>query len=160
MKTTGCLFAILVAAIAGCQSSGSRNAAVGSTQGADLAALESYDKLWLQAINTGDIEALSALTADEHITYPPNHPPVVGRVANDGVNGLTFDQYRVNDHWYPAETVVFGDWAFERGAFTSDATPKAGGQPLRFSGNYLRILRRQPDGGWKMIREMANSDQP
>jgi ketosteroid isomerase-like protein len=126
----------------------------------DLAALEKYDKLWLHAINNGDIEALSALTAAEHITFPSGRPPVVGRAANDAVNALTFDQYRVNEHWYPDETVVFGDFAFERGAFTSDATPKAGGETVRFSGNYLRILRRQPDGGWKMIREMASSDRP
>ncbi len=43
-------------------------------------------------------------------------------------------------------------------AATSPAqmTPRSGGDVTHFSGNYLRILRRQADGGWKMIREMAD----
>ncbi len=38
--------------------------------------------------------------------------------------------------------------------------PKSGSAKRHVTGNYLRIYRRQPGGGWKMIRDMFNSDRP
>ena len=58
------------------------------------------------------------------------------------------------------QTVVSGDLAYQRGTFTVEATPKAGGNKTRTSGTFLRIYRRQPDGSWRMTRDMFNSDQP
>ncbi len=84
----------------------------------------------------------------------------MGKAANDAANGRNFEHTRFEEHWYPLETVVGGDWAYERGTFTVDATPKAGGETRKMRGNYLRIYRRQADGHWKMIRDMFNSDQP
>lgn len=157
MNTQRHVVLMLVLALAGCRGDGPH---AGSIAAADIAAIKEYDRQWLQAINTGDMPALSALTADDHITFPPNGPPNVGKAANDKVNARTFEQYTVNEHWFPADLVVAGDWGYERGYFTSDSTPKAGGAVQRFTGYYLRILRRQADGSWKMIREMASSDKP
>ena len=41
-----------------------------------------------------------------------------------------------------------------------ESTPKAGGEKRRSTGNFLRIYRRQPDGSWRMTRDMFNSDRP
>jgi len=35
--------------------------------------------------------------------------------------------------------VVYGDWAFDRGTERYALTPKAGGAPIRKSGNYLYL---------------------
>jgi ketosteroid isomerase-like protein len=52
------------------------------------------------------------------------------------------------------EVVVSGDLAFARGPYTSRATPKAGGTGSFTDGRFMTILRRQPDGSWKIYRDM------
>jgi ketosteroid isomerase-like protein len=40
------------------------------------------------------------------------------------------------------------------------AAPKAGGTARTTSGSFLRIYRRQPDGSWRMTRDMFNTGPP
>jgi ketosteroid isomerase-like protein len=112
----------------------------------------------LQAINDEDIAALSSLTTEGHIMLAPNRPPIVGKAANDALNGGAFEQFDFDETWTPEETVVSGDWAHQRGSFTTTVSPRAGGEPRVVSGSFLRIYQRQPDGEWRMIRDMFNSD--
>jgi ketosteroid isomerase-like protein len=54
---------------------------------------------------------------------------------------------------------VDGNLAYQRGTFTVAATPRAGGNTTRTSGTFLRIYKRFPDIGWRMVRDMFNSEQ-
>ncbi len=130
------------------------------SQRADLAAISAFNERYLEAINAGDIAALSRLTDDDHIMSAPNRPPTMGKAANDAANERGFQLFRIDEKWMPAETVIAGDLAYQRGTFTVAATPKAGGATRTTHGNFLRIYRRQPDGSWRMTRDMFNSDQP
>jgi ketosteroid isomerase-like protein len=60
----------------------------------------------------------------------------------------------------PAETVIDGDLAYQRGTFTVVASPKGGGASRTTHGNFLRIYRRRHDGSWWMTRDMFSGDQP
>jgi ketosteroid isomerase-like protein len=126
----------------------------------DLAAIAEFNRRYLKAINDEDIATLSSLTTEDHIMIASGRPPLVGKAANDAANGRVFKQFDIDETWTPVETVVAGDWAYQRGTFTVAATPKAGGNTTRTRGNFLRIYRRQPDGAWRMIRDMFNSEQP
>jgi ketosteroid isomerase-like protein len=124
----------------------------------DLAAIAAFNQRYLQAINDEDIAALSSLTTEGHIMLPPNRQPIVGKAANDELNGRAFEQFDFVETWTPEETEVSVDWAYQRGTFVVVATPKAGGDAQEISGSFLRIYRRQPNGEWRMIRDMFNSD--
>ena len=130
------------------------------TLDADLAAIAEFNRRYLQAINDEDIATLSSLTTEDHIMIASGRPPLAGKAANDAANARVFTQFDIVETWTPVETVVAGDWAYQRGTFTVAATPRAGGTTTRTSGNFLRIYRRLPDVGWRMIRDMFNSDQP
>lgn len=129
-------------------------------QAADRAAIAAFNQRYLQAINAGDIETLSSLTTAGHIMLPPNRPPLAGKSANDSANRRAFELFDIDETWTPLETEIAGDWAYQRGAFTVVATPRAGGETRRTSGHFLRIYKRLPGGEWRMIRDMFNSDQP
>ena len=151
------LLAALLLALGGCQSNAHRPV---SSQAADIAAIKLYDQQWLAALAQGDAETLRDLTAEDHITFPTNMPPFIGRDANYAANSKWFEKYEVREEWFPRDLVVTGDWAYECGYFTAASQPRGGGEVTHFTGNYLRILRRQSDGSWKMVREMASSDKP
>ena len=126
----------------------------------DLAAITGFNERYLAAINNEDIAALSALTTDGHIMLVPNREPVVGKAANDAVNGGAFERYDFSETWQPVETVIDGDLAFQRGTFTTIATPRGDGNRLEVSGSFMRIYQRQPNGEWRMTRDMFNSSTP
>jgi ketosteroid isomerase-like protein len=126
----------------------------------DLAAIEAFNQAYLKAINDEDIAALSALTTEGHIMLMPGRAPIVGKTANDEANGRAFEQFDFDETWTPVETVVSGDWGHQRGTFTTIIIPKDGSARREVSGNFLRIYQRQPNGEWRMIRDMFNSDSP
>jgi ketosteroid isomerase-like protein len=88
---------------------------------------------------------------------PPGRAPIEGKAANDEANGNAFKNNKFVEHWYPVDTGVSGDLAYERGTYTTDVYPKAGGETRHVAGSFLRIYRRQPDGKWKMIYDTFNS---
>jgi ketosteroid isomerase-like protein len=126
----------------------------------DLAALTAFNERYLAAINDEDIAALSALTTDGHIMLPPNQEPVVGKAANDAMNGTAFERYEFSETWRPVETVIDGDLGFQRGTFTVIATPRGDGERIEVNGSFLRIYQRQANGEWRMTRDMFNSSTP
>ena len=123
----------------------------------DLAAITEFNRRYLKAINDEDIATLSSLTTEDHIMIASGRPPLVGKAANDEANGRVFKQFDIIETWTPVETVVDGDLAYQRGTFTVEATPRAGGTTTKTSGNFLRIYRRQSNGEWRMTRDMFNS---
>jgi ketosteroid isomerase-like protein len=125
----------------------------------DVAAIARFNERYLEAINNEDITALSELTTESHILTPPSGKPIEGKAANDAVNGRSFAQVQVQERWTPLETQVSGDLGFQRGTYDLVTTPKAGGEPTRITGYFQRIYQRQPNGEWRMTRDMFNIDR-
>lgn len=155
MKIMGGLLLACMAGMLGACATGT-----GSHRQADLAAIAAFNQQYLKAINDGDIQALSSLTNEDHLMLAPNRPPLAGREANDNAMRRAFEQFKIEESWSPEETVIDGDLGYQRGTFTVVATPRKGGASSTTRGQFLRIYRRQPDGSWRMTRDMFNSDQP
>ncbi|HVY65558.1 MAG TPA: nuclear transport factor 2 family protein [Gammaproteobacteria bacterium] len=152
------LYALLclpIVALAACQRT---EAPQKPTFAEDLSAILQFNDKYLGSINAEDIETLSGLTDEGHIMFPPNRPPVVGKAANDATNGAAFQKLDFDESWTPEETVISGDLAFQRGTFTTSSMPRGGGERHTVSGAFLRIYQRQPDGQWRMTRDMFNTD--
>lgn len=131
----------------------------GSSAG-DEAAIAEFNRQYLEAINEGDIDALAALTTEGHMMISSGGAPLLGKQALVEAMTGAFERFEFDESWTPEETVVSGDLAYQRGTFVVVATPKAGGDVSRTTGNFMRIYRRQPDGAWFMVRDMFNSEQP
>ena len=113
--------------------------------------------------NAREWQAMSAEYAEDALVMPSYVATVQGR---ERVNDL----YRGEFH--SAETTetssvmeahldeiqVTGDWAYERG--TIDIISSQGGFERRTAVRFMNILRRQPDGGWKITRSMDNPITP
>jgi ketosteroid isomerase-like protein len=159
-RTCAVALVVVVAVFsAGISAAQSQPAANRPTLAQDLAAITEFNRRYLKAINDEDIATLSSLTTEDHIMIASGRAPLVGKAANDEANGRVFKQFDIVETWTPVETVVDGDLAYQRGTFTVEATPRAGGNTTKTSGNFLRIYRRQANGEWRMTRDMFNSAQ-
>ncbi|MEJ1963782.1 MAG: nuclear transport factor 2 family protein [Gammaproteobacteria bacterium] len=143
-------------ALAGCASMKTS----ASAQAADEAAIAEFNKRYLGAINSGDIATLSSLTTEGHMAISSGRPPMAGKEALVATMSRAFERFRIDEAWTPLETMISGDLAYQRGTFTVDATPKAGGSSSHTAGNFVRIYRKQPDGSWRMVRDVLLTDQP
>jgi ketosteroid isomerase-like protein len=50
------------------------------------------------------------------------------------------------------ELRIAGNWAFECGYFDTAHRESAHAKPVALRGTVLRVLKREPDGSWKLAR--------
>jgi uncharacterized protein (TIGR02246 family) len=107
------------------------------------AAMEANNAKWLQAYNTQDAEALGAMYADDAILIAAGSQPIQG--AKDIEAYWTEDVKGYGDHtWKILQTRDQSDLAYQ----VAEWTVAERGSGAQYSGNTLRILERQPHGGW------------
>jgi uncharacterized protein (TIGR02246 family) len=122
----------------------------------DVAAIEALNERLLGALNDGDWQRLNELTDDDYVAII-NGAAIAGRERLETSNRSFLEQWENDEAWLPNETVIDGDLAFQRGAFTMTLTPRAGGEARALAGTYLHIYQRRPDGDWALTRAMAES---
>ena len=127
---------------------------------ADLRAIQELRARDTAASKAFDVATLETLWSDDIVMLAPGAEPVIGREANRASLRTMAEQSRglevvdYNQEW--RETTVAGDFAFEWGLITGAMRPKAGGQATRYRFKVMRVLRREPDGNWKVHRTMWN----
>ena len=130
------------------------------SMGDDIAAIEQLWDNYALANNTGDLELYMSLMADDIVKMPPNKPAFSGKELLREKKEKGYANYTIEMAIYNEEVQVDGDLAFSRGTYTVSKTPKAGGETVYVDGKYLTILKRQPDGSWKIYRDCYNSNVP
>jgi ketosteroid isomerase-like protein len=121
--------------------------------------LRSMDEEFVRRFNAKDADRLAdGYWSDDARLLPPNHPQVDGLSAirdfiqgmfDAGFGDLTLDTRQIE---------TSGELTYGIGRYTMALRPPAG-EPVRDQGKYLVVYRRQPDGGWRVIADMFNSDQ-
>ena len=126
---------------------------------ADLASIRALPKAWGTAMASENIPALVSLRADDVVRMPPDGPVAKGKPPlEDFYRGL-FEQFSVEGNWpvEGTEEIVIADgWAFHASEYTLRLRPKDGGETTEIHGKIIAICRQQPDGTWKIAREIWN----
>ncbi len=125
---------------------------------ADIQAIKDFTEEWEVAYNADDIDKLMSLYADNSLRIPANQPPVIGKEAIRGSFQQEFDEFTHEEEDVLEDVEVSCDLAFARGAWKNILTPRAGGESRTVNGNWLEILKKQPDGSWKIIIEMWSDE--
>ena len=116
----------------------------------DERAIRNLIATWMTATQTGDLEKVLSLMADDVIFMVPGHPPF-GKAEFAATSRGTKD-VRLEGKSTVEEVVVTGDWAWCRTHIALAVTPPSG-PPVRRSGYTLSILRKKSDGHWVLARD-------
>jgi ketosteroid isomerase-like protein len=126
---------------------------------ADSAAIMAADSAFATAVNGGDIEGIVSVYAIDAALLPPNLPLHRGRAAVRRYWGGLLDAYTVKFEIASDIIEGRGDLAYNLGHYRFTAVPKAKSAPgTADEGKFVEILKRQPDGSWKYVVDIFNSN--
>jgi uncharacterized protein (TIGR02246 family) len=124
------------------------------------AAIDRLREVHVTALNAGDADGWAACFANDGIQMPPNFGTNAGKAEIEGWSKGFLSLFSCQFKLSVDEVQVIADWAFERGRYDITLTPRSGGGSMDDNGKYITIYQRQPDSGWKIARDIWNSDRP
>jgi ketosteroid isomerase-like protein len=138
---------------------------VGALTDEDVAAIKASTEAYVQAMRSKDWAALAALYTEVAALYtedavwmPPNQPIIRGRAAiqawNEAYPPVTEFNLTIE------EIDGFGNLAYVRGASSTTMEPEGAPEPIRSTGKYIEIRRKQQDGSWLISIDIFNSALP
>jgi len=116
----------------------------------DERAIRAVVDRWFAATRAGDLAAVLELMTDDVVFMQPAHAPFgkeAFAAAFQGMANVMFDG--TSDI---VELRVLGSWAYLRNHIELTVTPPSG-EAMRRSGYTLTILRKEPDGRWRLARD-------
>jgi len=115
---------------------------------------------YADSLNSGNADRWLALWTEDGVQMPPGVPANVGKEkisarVHGALEVISFSDMQINTE----EVQVAGDWAYARGTYTVTRIPKDGSDPIFIDGKYMSIFQKQPDGSWKLYRDIFNSNK-
>lgn len=150
---------VVVLALAGCAERNDFSGEPKTTnEHEDIEAIRKLAADWRSGWLTGDADLLLSLYTDDPVLMPQDQPAVVGKDAIRPLYEAVLKEYNFQSEGVLKEVVVSGDVGYYWSAYTLTATPKDGGEAIKSTGKTVCIVRRQPEGAWKIARLINNSD--
>jgi uncharacterized protein (TIGR02246 family) len=129
----------------------------GTAAGKDEAALRELDTRWSKTAMANDLDGTVSYYAEDASLMPPNAPIATGKQAIREVwtKLLTPDS---SVSWQPTKVEVSrsGDLGYLLGTY--QITQK--NSHLVDRGKLVEVWKKQPDGQWKAVADIFNSDLP
>ncbi|MFN8582202.1 MAG: nuclear transport factor 2 family protein [Gemmatimonadaceae bacterium] len=130
----------------------------------DRAGVDMFNRAFEDATRRMDTEASIALWDETGISLLPSTKPLIGKAAIaefirgvvNGLQGARMQSFAFACH----DVVISGDWATEWCTEHQVVQLPAGQPPFDGWGKMLLVLRRGPDGTWRLAREMWNQAVP
>lgn len=129
-----------------------------STPASTRKAIEANLKSFVDAFNKGDAAGVAAIYATNAKLLPPNGAMVEGRqnIQTFWAGGIDAGLKIVS--LTAVDVTPAGNLAIETGKYVS-TVPAASGGTTTDEGKYVVVWRRE-GRGWKIIRDIFNSDKP
>ncbi len=120
------------------------------------AAIEAANAKFSEAFARGDAKALSAMYTPDAIAFPPDSEMIRGNEAIGDFWKATRDSGVQSATLTTVDVGRSGDVAYEVGKVSLTIQP-VGKEPTTAAAKYVVIWKRQPDGSWKLHRDIWNS---
>jgi ketosteroid isomerase-like protein len=124
-------------------------------------AIDAQNARFSAALPKGDTATIASLYADSAIVMFSNQPGARGHDAiAKSFAGFVTAVKPSAIALHTQDLIVSGDYAIETGAYELTAPGAKAAQPMRDVGKYVVVWKKQADGSYKLLRDIANSDLP
>ncbi len=132
------------------------------THDADVKAISDTEAQWNKDYAAKDADKIAAHYADNAVLMVPGMPATNGKDAigsslktmmADPAMSLTFQADRV-------EVAKSGEMGYTQGSYQLTITDPTTHKPMQDHGSYVTTYRKQADGSWKAVADIATSAVP
>ncbi len=132
------------------------------THDADVQALKDIEAQANKDYEAKDLDKLVGFYTDDAVLMAPGAPSMAGKAAiqtmvkqmvADPALSLKFEATRV-------EVASGGDMAYTQGSYTMTMTDPSTKKPINDKGSYVTVYKKQADGSWKAVSDIASSAIP
>ena len=116
----------------------------------DERAIRAVVESWFEATRAGDLAAVLELMTDDVVFMQAGHAPFGKAAFAAAFQGMA--NVVVDGTSEIVELRVMEEWAYLRNRIELTVTPPSG-EAMRRSGYTLTILRKEPDGRWRLARD-------
>jgi len=130
---------------------------VASPAGADQIAVGQIARIrvdWCKYLHAKQMEPEMALYAPDAVFLQPTAARVAGLPAIRALFVQVMAAVTSDPVLTSINLEVSGDLAYDSGEYSETLTNVATGQKTEAKGSYLMVLKRQPDGGWRIQQQM------
>jgi uncharacterized protein (TIGR02246 family) len=125
-------------------------------------AIENASSLYKEfdsASNSNDAVRLADVFTYEAIRIPANGPLITGKDNILRDFQAFYDEFTEEAKIEVLDAHMFGDMISARGTWASIITPKDGGESRNINGNWVSILKKQPDDSWNIMWDIWTLEQ-
>lgn len=129
------------------------------TREADLQSIRELERRAKEAAEEKDLDRYVSFYAADAVLFWPGAPMVTDRAAiREFLQGfLSMPGFSLSFETVKVDVSRSGDLAYSYG--TNKVTlVDPNGRMMKDNGKYLTVYRKQPDGTWKVVADMGNSD--
>jgi uncharacterized protein (TIGR02246 family) len=133
-----------------------------NTHDADIKAIQDNEIQWVQDFASRDAAKITAHYADDAIVMTPGGPSASGKDAiQKAIAGMVADPaLSLKFQAAKVEVASSGDVGFTLGSYTLTFTDPHTKKLVNDHGSYVTTYRKQPDGSWKAVADIASSEVP
>ncbi len=138
------------------------NSQPADTHAADVKAIQDTENQWNQDYAAKDATKILSHYADDAILMSPDMPAdhgitavsaTIKQMVADPALSLKFQSSKI-------EVAKSGDIGYTQGIYTMTMTDPASKKVIHDHGSYVTTYRKQPDGTWKAVADIATSEVP
>lgn len=130
----------------------------GADSGSVSDAIKADEKKWNDQFKSKDLEGLIAHYTDDAFFVAPGVPGASGSTAirKAYADGLADNYFELS---FASDKIdSSGDLAYARGHFSEKYQDPKSKQIVSHSGTYITVYKKQADGGWKAVEDIAVAD--
>jgi ketosteroid isomerase-like protein len=139
----------------------SAGAVFAQTSGKAEEALLAADAAWEKAYSAKDVEKSVAFFDEQGSMLPSNAPVLNGKdaITKSLASAFKAPDYTLTWHANKVGVASSGELGYTSGTYEF-ISKEASGKTVSDKGKYLTVWKKQPDGSWKVLLDIYNSDLP
>ncbi len=131
--------------------------AVPDTHDADVRAITELEKQWNDDYVTKNVDKIAAYYAGDAVLMGPNSPAAKGKdaIVSELKQLVADPAFSLKFQSATVDVSKSGDLAYTQGDFQTSMTNPKTHKVVDAQGSYVTVYRKQPDGSWKVVSDIA-----